>query len=338
MDRDERELLARTLDGAVAAAAASSTPAEALDGALEQIGWHHALAEDPRTAVSLLFDLQGRHGVTSCALDAVIALGLGVTEATDVGTGGESTVVLPMIGAPVAATPGRWCAVAGGGIGVEVGGLATTAMRRAETAWVATCGDDGATSCVAVAAASLHQRPVHGLDPTLGLVRVSGETVAAGGAAHTSGSWSEGVRLGRLALSHELVGTSRTTLRLARDHAVDRIQFGRPIAGFQAVRHRLAEAFVAVEAAEAAVGAAWDDGGVLAASVAKAVAGRSALATARHAQQVLAGIGFTTEHPLHRFVRRALVLDGLLGDARSLQRNIGEELVASGRLPPLVAL
>jgi hypothetical protein len=333
MDRDERELLARTLDRAVAGAVASSTPVDALEGALEELGWRQALAEDPRTAVSLLFVLQGRHGVASCALDAVVALGLGVAEASEVGIGGTSAVVLPMIGAPVAATPGRPCAV-----GVEVDGLATTAMRRAERAWVATCGDDGAASCVAVAAAGLHRQPVHGLDPTLGLVRVSGETVAATGTADTSGSWSEGLRLGRLALSHELVGTSRTMLRLARDHAVDRIQFGRPIAGFQAVRHRLAEAFVAVEAAEAAVDAAWDDGGVLAASVAKAVAGRSALATARHAQQVLAGIGFTTEHPLHRFVRRSLVLDGLLGDARSLQRSIGDELLASGRLPPLVAL
>jgi hypothetical protein len=335
MDRDERELLARTLDRAVESAASASSPTDALDGALTELGWHLALVEDPRTAISLLFELQGRHGVTSCALDAVMAGGLGVAELADGTPSGLGAVVLPMIGAAVSASPGRMDAA-----GLEVRGLGTAAMRRTEVAWVATCGDDGfdVASCVAVPAASLDRRPVHGLDPDLGLVELRGDGIAQDGVPDVGGTWSEAMRLGRLALSHELVGTSRTMLVLARDHAVERIQFGRPIAGFQAVRHRLAEAFVAIEAAEAAVEAAWDDGGLLAASVAKAVAGRSALAVARHAQQVLAGIGFTTEHPLHRFVRRALVLDGLLGDARSLQRNIGEELVASGRLPPLVAL
>ena len=120
-------------------------------------------------------------------------------------------------------------------------------------------------------------------------------------------------------------------LQLARDHAVDRVQFDRPIAGFQAVRHRLAESLVAIEAADAAATAAWDDRSPLGAALAKAIAGRSARAVARHSQQVLAGIGFTTEHPLHHYVRRALVLDHLLGDARSLTAALGEDLL---RDPP----
>ena len=52
-------------------------------------------------------------------------------------------------------------------------------------------------------------------------------------------------------------GASRTMLDLAREHAVERVQFDRPIAGFQAVRHRLAETLVAIEAADAALDAAW---------------------------------------------------------------------------------
>ena len=52
------------------------------------------------------------------------------------------------------------------------------------------------------------------------------------------------------------------------------------------------------------------------AAMAKAIAGRSARTAARHCQQVLAGIGFTTEHALHRYVRRVLVLDELFGSAR----------------------
>jgi hypothetical protein len=332
---DEHELLASTLDRAVESAAGRDDPAAALDASLRDIGWHLALAEDPRVAVSLLFELQGRHGVTSCALDAVMARGL--RGDTDRAGGAEDdagvAVVLPPIGSPIGIPPGRVV-----GSALDVSGLATRAVRPAAFAWVSCCDDEGVETSVTVPTASLDLRQVHGLDPDLGLTEVRGDGLVDTELLDAGRSWSGATRLGRLALSHELAGASRTMVRLARDHATDRIQFGRPIAGFQAVRHRLAEALVAVEAAEAAIEAAWDDGGVLAASVAKAVAGRSALVVARHAQQVLAGIGFTTEHPLHRFVRRALVLDGLLGDARSLQRCIGEELLASGRLPPLVAL
>jgi hypothetical protein len=55
----------------------------------------------------------------------------------------------------------------------------------------------------------------------------------------------------RRALGWWLVGSSRAMLALARQHALDRVQFGRPIAAFQAVRHRLAETLVAIEGAEA---------------------------------------------------------------------------------------
>jgi alkylation response protein AidB-like acyl-CoA dehydrogenase len=146
------------------------------------------------------------------------------------------------------------------------------------------------------------------------------------------------VAVGRLALAHELVGASRAMLELARTHALERVQFGRPIAGFQAVRHRLAEALVAVEAADAAVAGGWDAGTAEAAATAKAVAGRSARTVARHAQQVLAGIGFTTEHPLHGYVRRALVLDRLLGDATRLTRRQGEDILRTRTLPPILPL
>jgi hypothetical protein len=140
---------------------------------------------------------------------------------------------------------------------------------------------------------------------------------------------------GRRALGWWLAGTGRAMLSLARAHAVDRVQFGKPIASFQAVRHRLAETLVAIEGAEATLVAADDDFGSL---LAKAAAGQAALTAAKHCQQVLAGIGFTAEHELHRHVRRALVLDGLLGSARELTREAGAMLRARGSAPRLVHL
>lgn len=140
---------------------------------------------------------------------------------------------------------------------------------------------------------------------------------------------------GRKALGWWLVGTSRAMLSLARQHALDRVQFGRPVASFQAIRHRLAETLVAVEGAEATLQAAGDDFGSL---LAKAAAGQAALTAARHCQQVLGGIGFTAEHELHRHVRRVLLLDALLGSTRELTREAGAELRRRGSAPRLVDL
>lgn len=140
---------------------------------------------------------------------------------------------------------------------------------------------------------------------------------------------------GRRALGWWLVGTSRAMLSLARTHALGRTQFGKPVAGFQAVRHKLAETLVAIEGAEATLDSATDDLGSL---LAKAAAGQAALTAARHCQQVLGGIGFTAEHDLHRHVRRALVLDGLLGSSRELTREAGAIIRAQGAAPRLVHL
>jgi alkylation response protein AidB-like acyl-CoA dehydrogenase len=74
------------------------------------------------------------------------------------------------------------------------------------------------------------------------------------------------------------------------------------------------------------------------AAMAKALAGRAARTVAGHAQQVLAGVGFTTEHPLHRSVRRVLVLDQLLGAGDALTRDLGTETLARRALPAALPL
>ena len=143
---------------------------------------------------------------------------------------------------------------------------------------------------------------------------------------------------GRLALGWWLVGTSRAMLALARQHALDRVQFGRHISSFQAIRHRLAETLVAIEGAEATLDAAGEDPDDLASLLAKAAAGQAALTAARHCQQVLGGIGFTAEHQLHHHVKRSLILDCLLGSARELTREAGTVLRAKGFAPRLAQL
>ncbi|HZQ86317.1 MAG TPA: acyl-CoA dehydrogenase family protein [Acidimicrobiales bacterium] len=312
MDATERDLFA----GSVRAAMESPD----VDGALVDLGWRDALADDVRAAVSVVFDVQGRANAASSALDDVLLDALGIDT--------RAAVVLP----PLAS----WRAT-------STAGVTTRALSTRSDAVVLSARDDKYVAHI-VPATNLVARPISGIDPTLGLlaVELSDESRPIPREMPDSSGqqvdWDAALAAGQRALAHELVGAARTMLDLAQEHALGREQFGRPIAQFQAVRHRLAETFVYVEAADALVGEAWDEGGAESARMAKAFAGRAARTAARHCQQVLAGIGFTTEHPFHRYLARVLVLDQLLGSGRALTRELGRDVLRRRALPPLVDL
>lgn len=313
MDTAERELFADAVRRAIATSSDGT-----FDAALDELGWHDALAADRRTAVSVLFEGQGAANVTSAGLDLVLAAALGQ------GTGAVAVVLPPLRRwDPPGQMDGDRC---------RIEGLATAALARSGTAIVVCGGGDGATA-TAVETRRLECRPVRGLDPALGLVEVSGDVDATTALRREPVDWAAAVASGQLAVGHELVGAGRGMLELARTHALERVQFGRPIGAFQAVRHRLADSLVAIEAAASLLDAAWDDPSPVTAGMAKAFAGRSARTVARHCQQVLAGIGFTTEHPLHRYVRRTLVLDQLLGAGSVLSHRLGSDILGRGALP-----
>ena len=274
--------------------------------------------DDRRTAVAVLFENQGATTTASAALDVLLADALGVQS-------DRTAVVLPLLRRTEA--PGRLL-----GDRCRVQGLATAALDRCDTVLVVAEGESGGRTTCAIDPGQVQRRKVQGIDPALALFEVAGEIDVT--AAHrTPADWASALALGQLALGHELVGAGRTMLDLARTHALEREQFGRPIATFQAVRHRLAESLVALEAAAALLDAAWDDPSPVTAAMAKALAGRSARVTARHCQQVLAGIGFTTEHPLHRSIRRTILLDQLLGAGSTLTRRLGADIVSRAALP-----
>jgi len=321
MDDDDRTLLEVSLKHAC-----QSSSGAALDRALEDLGWHEALSVDPSVAVSSLFELQGRANASSSALDAVVRSALGLKSRPSSGT------VLPALG--------RWQApghLADGDLLLR--GVGTASLVDGTTAMVVTSSGGAGHLALEVTTADLTLRSAPGLDPRLGLVEVSGGHVAVTGRYDLApGQWPRAVALAHLAIGHELVGASRAMLELARGHALERIQFGQPIATFQAVRHRLADTLIAIEASDAALGSAWDEGSPQAAAMAKALAGRSARTAVRHCQQVLAGIGFTTEHDFHHYLRRVMVLDELFGTARALTTRLGNHLLATRQLPPLPPL
>jgi hypothetical protein len=318
MDPGDLELFRRSLRQAT-----NDYTGAALDDALGEIGWGDAVAIEPRAAIATLFEFQGESNATSSALGHVVRHALGLTTEVD--------VVLPAIG--------RWDPPgAANGHSLQVTGLLSGAQQDLESVVTVVRAERGDIAVV-VPAASLTLERVCGIDPTLGLLRVTGRDIRSfTDLGPTASEWTSAVAMGRVAVGHELVGASRKMLELAREHALSRVQFGRPISSFQAIRHRLAETLVAIEMAEAMLDAAWLDGTPESAAMAKAVAGRQARTTARHCQQVLAGIGFTTEHPLHCYIQRALALDGLFGTSATLTRDLGQRMIRLTQLPPVLPL
>jgi alkylation response protein AidB-like acyl-CoA dehydrogenase len=134
----------------------------------------------------------------------------------------------------------------------------------------------------------------------------------------------------RVAVAAELVGVAQRAMEMAVSHAREREQFGRPIGAYQAVSHRCAQMLLEVEGARSATYyAAWaadhePETLPLAASMAKAYASDAGARVPSSALQVLGGIGFTWEHDLHFFLKRARADAHLLGDARAHRDRVAE--------------
>ncbi|MFN2590703.1 MAG: acyl-CoA dehydrogenase family protein [Actinomycetota bacterium] len=121
------------------------------------------------------------------------------------------------------------------------------------------------------------------------------------------------------ALAAEAVGVGSAALDMAVAHVKEREQFGRPVGTFQAVSHQLAQTFIELETARSlAYWAGWavSEGAPeapAAAAASKARASEAAVAACERAIQVHGGIGFTWEHALHRWYKRALGISAFMG-------------------------
>ena len=129
--------------------------------------------------------------------------------------------------------------------------------------------------------------------------------------------------LRRVALAAEHVGMIEAMLDLTRTHLMQRHQFGRPLASFQAIKHRLADVLVDLERARSAAryaAAVFDQdpfSAELPSAVAAAVCTDAVIRVAHETVQLHGGIGFTWEHPAHYYLRRALGDEAVFGPARA---------------------
>jgi alkylation response protein AidB-like acyl-CoA dehydrogenase len=211
--------------------------------------------------------------------------------------------------------------------------------RTADLVVTAATTDDGLVLfAVAGDADGLTRDAIPALDLTRPLatlrydgVRLGTDALLDGGDPMTA--LHDAVAAGVVAIACEQVGGAQQVLEMTTAYARERIQFGRKIGSFQAVKHRLAEGLVKLEAARSAALhaaraiAAGDKQEVpVAAAMAKSLCGEVYEAIAADAIQLHGGIGFTWEHDAHLYFKRAKATKLLLGDPHLHRRLLGDVL------------
>jgi alkylation response protein AidB-like acyl-CoA dehydrogenase len=166
------------------------------------------------------------------------------------------------------------------------------------------------------------------VDPSRGMGSV---TLHSADATPVDVSWTGAKSLLLLLLAAESVGAAAWCLDAAVSHAKSREQFGRPIGQFQAVKHRCADVLVGIERAasavwEAARREASDEEFDLAVAMCADLASRAHVLASQACIQILGGMGFTWEHDVHLYARRALhdrtILDFCGGDPQWVGRQV----------------
>jgi alkylation response protein AidB-like acyl-CoA dehydrogenase len=240
-----------------------------------------------------------------------------------------AALLLPLSTAPGAEAPG--VAVDGNG---RLGGRVTSVAGALEAdVLLVPVATGGGTAVLAVQAGDARIDPVVSLDMTRPLADVTldgaaAEPVlpaAAGGAAVR-----RGLEAGAALLASEQLGVAQWCLATTLVYLKERRQFGRVVGGFQALKHRLADLYVAVESAAAAAryaaaAVAGDDPDrAVATAVAQAFCADVAVRAAEEAVQLHGGIGMTWEHPAHLYLKRAKADQIALGTPGAHRARLAE--------------
>jgi alkylation response protein AidB-like acyl-CoA dehydrogenase len=232
---------------------------------------------------------------------------------------GETTavLVLPLSTGPGAAVPGGVTAV-GGALTGTVTSVADA--LAADLLLVPTAEGLWALDAAATALA-----PVTSLDLTRRLADVSLDAAPArlvAGPEAVGAAWRAALTTGAALLASEQLGIAQWCLDTTVEYLKTRYQFGRPVGSFQALKHRLAELWVAVTQARAvaryAAGCLSDAGDpdlAVAVAVAQAHCSPVAVRAAEECVQLHGGIGFTWEYPAHLYLKRAKSAAIALGTA-----------------------
>jgi alkylation response protein AidB-like acyl-CoA dehydrogenase len=316
-----------------------------VSSALAELGWYAVGTDDDPFGVPglcLLAEQCGAHAAPTLLVDTAVAvrLALAVDDPTPLATqiaAGEVATALALLdpdGVTSEAVP------ADGGYVLEARKLGVQHATTAK-AFAVVAEFDGEPGVFFVAAdiVGASTVPVNGLDPASapGIVTIAGVPVQRGcslAGDDARVALEAAFAVGAVATAAEGAGAASAALDLAVAYAMEREQFGRPIAQFQALQHVLAEAHVDREATWSSIlyaAAALEENlpdAAEATAIAKAQAARGTRSVVEAALQVLGGIAFTWEHDVHLLQRRVLACERRFGDAIEHERALGERLAA----------
>ena len=163
--------------------------------------------------------------------------------------------------------------------------------------------------------------PVAAMDPTRRLARVAPQSTTPVGTDPGIGD------VAAILLAAEQIGAATRCLELTVEYTKERQQFGRPIGSFQALKHRMADLYVAVQAARAVVNDAVEDPSATNAALARVAATEAFSTVAAEGIQLHGGIAITWEHDMQLYFKRAHVSSQLLGPAREYLRRLESEVL-----------
>ena len=161
---------------------------------------------------------------------------------------------------------------------------------------------------------------VHTLDPTRRLARVTP------GASTVVGSNPGMIDIAAILLAAEQIGAAARCLELTVEYTQQRVQFGRPIGSFQALKHRMADMYVAVQSARAVIGDAIESPTPVTAAMARLAASEAFCAVAGDAIQLHGGIAITWEHDMQLYFKRAHTSAQIFGPPREQLKRLESEV------------
>ncbi|MBY4572521.1 hypothetical protein ACN94_02730 [Gordonia paraffinivorans] len=319
--------------------------------------WRHA-AEVGLSALAMPADLDGIEGFAALG-EVLVAAGAALSPLPLVGSvvTAQQLIALSVAGEHRAALLGGL--MAGTSIGTLVAGHRGGAVRVEArpggprlTGAVDAVPDGVTADLVLVTAAGPEGVTLYRIDPadagftatrtrSVDLTREYARVELAGCAAQPIPTHELAAALSRVedlatvARACEQLGAARRCLEMTTAHVRDRIQFGRALGSFQAVKHQCADLAVALDDAESAVShAIWASGESpeslpVAAAMAGAVCARVAYRAADTAVHLHGGIGFTWEHPAHLYFRRAVSDTAVYGD----ENHFRERFLAASGIP-----
>jgi len=162
--------------------------------------------------------------------------------------------------------------------------------------------------------------PIVTMDPTRRLARLTSQATAPLGT-------DPGIAdVAAILLAAEQIGAATRCLELTVEYTKERQQFGRPIGSFQALKHRMADLYVAVQAAHAVVNDALEDPSASSAALARVAASEAFSTVAAEGIQLHGGIAITWEHDVQLYFKRAHGSSQLLGPPQAHLRRLESEV------------